>query len=273
MMKDFARLLVALVMCVQASAVNAQDPYSMYWNAQYNAAVAHANRGMQQLNEMGQAFVKGFGESLRESSRRIQEEFERNPNNQLSMAISRFANGDDEEAVKHLVKIILDDEGNLNSYCCENYPQTMNVALKYIGYCYELGLYFDKDNENARSYYASGEAEDELERIRTSGYITDVATGIKNFRMMCMQINVSAWQASQGVMTMPSYSGFSGSSSSSSSSYGGTSQSTCMQCYGTGHCQQCSNGVTTYSYTQTKGICSICDGSGKCTSCRGTGKR
>ena len=270
-MKRFFRFFIVLIVCTYARAVSAQDAYSMYWDAQYNAAVAHAYRGMQQLNEMGQAFVKGFGESLREQSKRQQEEFERNPNNHLSMAITDFANNNDELAIKRLTKIILNDEGKLNQENVDNYPQTFKVALKYIGYCFELGIYFEKNNENARSYYVSGEAEDELRRIRTSGYIKDVSSGIANFRLMCQQINLASWQATQGIMSMPTNVGIGGSSISSGKAT--QTSSTCMQCYGTGKCQHCTGGITTYSYTQTKGVCSICDGSGRCTSCRGTGKR
>lgn len=272
-MNRYLRFASGLLFCVLAGVVSAQDPYSMYWDSQYNAAVAHANRGMQQLNAMGQAFVEGFGRSMMEQTIRQQEEFDRNPNNQLSMAISCFANNKDEDGYEHLCKIIFTDDGGVNNENFNEYPETVNVALKYLGYCYELGIVLDKDNDGAHQMYKYADAEDELERIRTSGYINDVDAGKKNFRMMCMQINVAAWQASQGVMTMPSYSGFGDSSSSSSSSYGESSPSTCMQCYGTGKCQQCSDGITTYSYTQTTGVCSICHGTGRCTSCHGTGKR
>lgn len=271
MIKRYFGLFIAVMVCALLTSASAQDAYGMYWNAQYNAAVAHAYRGMQQMNEMGQAFVKGFGESLREQYKQQQEEFERNPNNQLSMAITDFANAKDELAVKRLTKIILNDEGELNRDNVKNYPQTFNVALKYIGYCYELGIYFDKDNDNARSYYVSGDAEDELKRIRTSGYISDVSSGIKNFRLMCQQINLASWQATQGIMSMPTNVGIGGSSISSGKA--SQTSSTCMQCYGTGKCQHCTGGITTYSYTQTQGVCSICDGNGRCTSCRGTGKR
>lgn len=270
-MNGFLRLFLVLIVCASTCVVSAQDAYSMYWNAQYNAAVAHAYKGMQQLNEMGQAFVKGFGESLREQSKRQQEEFERNPNNQLSMAITDFANEKDDSAIKRLTKIILNDEGELNQENVDNYPQTFKVALKYVGYCFELGIYFEKDNENAHSYYVSGGAEDELARIRTSGYVKDVSSGIKNFRLMCQQINLASWQATQGIMSMPTNVGIGGSSLSSGKAV--QTSSTCMQCYGTGKCPHCTGGVTTYSYTQTQGVCSICNGTGRCTSCRGTGKR
>lgn len=241
--------------------------HAQYYNHDYQSAVAHAYRGMAQLEQMGDAFVKGFAESLHESREEAWRQHYSNPLNCFGQAIRDIANGNDEDAYFMLANIVCDDDGYKHYKNKRENPTVYMTAAKFLGFMYELGMYVPKNDKFAREWFVEGEAESELNRIRQSGFTprSETAAVIKYIRNACNNMLVSSYPG-----TTPSYSGYGDSYKASPST---SSPKTCMQCYGTGHCSVCVEGVMHHGYTNTTSVCSICNGTGKCTSCRGTGKK